>query len=79
MDYKFGEKITGTIWMVGVISIVLCIDINAGLYMTLSAFMMALAGELRKKSAFKEAFITNLISMVLLVLAVGLVVTAKMI
>lgn len=79
MDYKFGEKITGTIWMVGVISIVLCIDINAGLYMTLSAFMMALAGELRKKSAFKEAFITNLISMVLLVLAVGLVVTSKMI
>lgn len=79
MNYKFGEKVTGTIWLVGVIAIVFCADINAGLYMSLSAFILVLADKLKSKMAFKEAFITNLIGLVLLVLSIGLVVTAKMI
>lgn len=77
MDYKFGEKLTGTIWTVGVIAMVLCVDINAGLYMTLSAFILSVGEKLRDKTAFKEAFITNLIGVVLLVLAIGLVITSK--
>ena len=79
MNYKFGEKVTGTIWLAGVIAIVFCADLNAGLYMSLSAFIFVLGDKLESKQAFKEAFITNLIGLVLLVLSIGLVITSKMI
>ena len=79
MNHKFGERVTGAIWLAGVIAIVFCADLNAGLYMSLSAFIFVLGDKLESKQAFKEAFITNLIGLVLLVLSIGLVVTAKMI
>lgn len=77
MDYKFGEKLTGTIWVVGVIAMVLCVDVSAGIYMAISAFILAVSEKLRDKKAFKEAFIANLIGVVLLALAIGLVITSK--
>lgn len=79
MNYKFGERLTGAIWLTGVIAIVFCADLNAGLYMSLSAFIFVLGDKLESKQAFKEAFITNLIGLVLLVLSIGLVITSKMI
>lgn len=76
MNYKFGAKFASILWLVSIVVIVACVDINAALYMFLGAFIFVIGDGMKE---VKAEFITKMIALVLLVLAVGLVVTAKMI
>lgn len=76
MNYKFGAKFASILWLVSIVVIVACVDINAALYMFLGIFIFMIGDGMKE---VKAEFITKMIALVLLVLAVGLVVTAKMI
>ena len=76
MNYKFGVRFAGILWCISLIIIVACVDINAALYMFLGIFIFMIGDGMKE---VKAEFITKMIALVLLVLAVGLVVTAKMI
>ena len=76
MNYKFGAKFASILWLVSIVVIVACVDINAALYMFLGIFIFMIGDGMKD---VKAEFITKMIALVLLVLAVGLVVTAKMI
>lgn len=76
MNYKFGVKFASILWLVSIVVIVACVDINAALYMFLGVFIFVIGDGMKE---VKAEFITKMIALVLLVLAVGLVVTAKMI
>ena len=76
MNYKFGAKFASILWLVSIVVIVSCVDINAALYMFLGIFIFMIGDGMKE---VKAEFITKMIALVLLVLAVGLVVTAKMI
>ena len=76
MNYKFGAKFASILWLVSMVIIVACVDINAALYMFLGIFIFMIGDGMKE---VKAEFITKMIALVLLVLAVGLVVTAKMI
>ncbi|MEO5298681.1 hypothetical protein V4S36_08995 [Enterococcus cecorum] len=76
MNYKFGAKFASILWLVSIVVIVACVDINAALYMFLGVFIFVIGDGMKE---VKAEFITKMIALVLLVLAVGLVVTAKMI
>ena len=76
MSYKFGAKFASILWLVSMVIIVACVDINAALYMFLGIFIFMIGDGMKE---VKAEFITKMIALVLLVLAVGLVVTAKMI
>lgn len=76
MNYKFGAKFASILWLVSMVIIVACVDINAALYMFLGAFIFVIGDGMKE---VKAEFITKMIALFLLVLAVGLVVTAKMI
>ena len=76
MNYKFGAKFASILWLVSIVVIVDCVDINAALYMFLGIFIFMIGDGMKE---VKAEFITKMIALVLLVLAVGLVVTAKMI
>ena len=76
MNYKFGAKFASILWLVSIVVIVSCVDINAAHYMFLATFIFLIGDGMKE---VKAEFITKMIALVLLVLAVGLVVTAKMI
>ena len=76
MNYKFGAKFASILWLVSIVVIVACVDINAALYMFLGIFIFMIGDGMKE---VKAEFITKMIALVLLVLAVGLVVTVKMI
>lgn len=76
MNYKFGAKFASVLWLVSMVIIVACVDINAALYMFLGIFIFMIGDGMKE---VKAEFITKMVALVLLVLAVGLVVTAKMI
>ena len=76
MNYKFGAKFASILWLVSIVVIVAFVDINAALYMFLGIFIFMIGDGMKE---VKAEFITKMIALVLLVLAVGLVVTAKMI
>ncbi len=76
MNYKFGAKFASILWLVSIVVIVACVDINAALYMFLGVFIFLIGDGMKE---VKAEFITKMVALVLLVLAVGLVVTAKMI
>lgn len=76
MNYKFGIKFASILWLISIVVIVACVDINAALYMFLGIFIFVIGDGMKE---VKAEFITKMIALVLLVLAVGLVITAKMI
>ena len=76
MNYKFGSKFASILWLVSIVVIVACVDINAALYMFLATFIFLIGDGMKE---VKAEFITKMIALFLLVLAVGLVITAKMI
>lgn len=76
MNYKFGAKFASVLWLISIVVIVACVDINAALYMFLGVFIFVIGDGMKE---VKAEFITKMIALVLLVLAIGLVVTAKMI
>lgn len=76
MNYKFGVRFAEILWCISLIIIVACVDINAALYIFLGIFIFMIGDGMKE---VKAEFITKMIALVLLVLAVGLVVTAKMI
>ena len=76
MNYKFGIRFAEILWCIALIIIVACVDINAALYMFLGIFIFVVGDEMKDA---KAEFITKIIALVLLVLAVGLVITSKMI
>ncbi|MDZ5589930.1 hypothetical protein [Enterococcus cecorum] len=76
MNYKFGAKFASILWLVSIVVIVACVDINAALYMFLATFIFLIGDGMKE---VKAEFITKMIALVLLVLAIGLVIKAKMI
>ena len=76
MNYKFGIRFAEILWCISLIIIVACVDINAALYMFLGIFIFVIGDEMKEA---KAEFITKMVALVLLVLAVGLVITSKMI
>ena len=76
MNYNFGAKFASVLWLVSMVIIVACVDINAALYMFLGVFIFVIGDGMKE---VKAEFITKMVALVLLVLAVGLVITAKMI
>ena len=76
MNYKFGIGFAEILWCISLIIIVACVDINAALYMFLGIFIFVIGDEMKEA---KAEFITKVVALVLLVLAVGLVITSKMI
>ena len=76
MNYKFGAKFASILWLVSIVVIIACVDINAALYTFLGVFIFLIGDGMKD---VKAEFITKMVALVLLVLAVGLVVTAKMI
>ena len=76
MNYKFGIRFAEILWCISLIIIVACVDINAALYMFLATFIFLIGDGMKE---VKAEFITKMIALFLLVLAVGLVITAKMI
>lgn len=76
MNYKFGAKFASILWLVSIVVIVACVDINAALYMFLATFIFLIGDGMKE---VKAEFITKMIALFLLVLAVALVITAKMI
>lgn len=76
MNYKFGAKFASILWLISIVVIVACVDINAALYMFLGIFIFVIGDEMKDA---KAEFITKVVALVLLVLAVGLVITSKMI
>ena len=76
MNYKFGAKFASILWLVSIVVTIACVDINAALYTFLGVFIFLIGDGMKD---VKAEFITKMVALVLLVLAVGLVVTAKMI
>ena len=76
MNYKFGAKFASILWLISIVVIVACVDINAALYTFLGVFIFLIGDGMKE---VKAEFLTKMIALVLLVLAVGLVITANMI
>lgn len=76
MNYKFGAKFAETLWYIALIIMISCVDINAAMYTVLGLFIFTIGDGMKD---VKAEFITKLIALVLLALAIGLVITANMI